>query len=53
MCETLRTMSKPTIAEIDGVWTAWPAGTEPALDGPTASMYWFAALTAYPEIVLG
>lgn len=51
--ERLAPSTRVTIAEIDGVWTAWPAGTEPALDGPTASMYWFAALTAYPEIVLG
>lgn len=51
--ERLAPSTRVTIAEIDGVWTAWPAGTEPAIDGPTASMYWFAALTAYPEIVLG
>ena len=51
--DRLAPSTRVTIAEIDGVWTAWPAGTEPVLDVPTASMYWFAALTAYPEIVLG
>lgn len=42
-----------TVARIDGVWTAWPAGTEPEIDGPTASMYWFAAVVAYPDLELG
>ncbi|MEM8708833.1 MAG: DUF3179 domain-containing (seleno)protein, partial [Actinomycetota bacterium] len=46
--------TRVTIAEIDGVWTAWPDGTEPDLgDTPTASMYWFAAAGAYPGLQLG
>ena len=46
-------LREKAIAEIDGVWTAWVDGTAPDLDVPTASMYWFAAVSAYPDIALG
>ncbi|MEM9468175.1 MAG: DUF3179 domain-containing (seleno)protein [Actinomycetota bacterium] len=51
--DRLAPSTRVTIAEIDGVWTAWVDGTEPDLGLPTASMYWFAAVSAYPDIVLG
>ena len=45
--------TRVTIAEIEGVWTAWVDGTEPDLEVPTASMFWFAAVSAHPDLVLG
>ena len=51
--DRLAPSTRVTLAEIDGVWTAWVAGTEPELDVPTASMYWFAAVSAYPDLALG
>jgi len=52
--DRLAPSARVTIARIDGVWTAWPDGDEPDLgDTPTASMYWFAAVSAYHDLVLG
>ncbi|MEM9519510.1 MAG: DUF3179 domain-containing (seleno)protein [Actinomycetota bacterium] len=51
--DRLAPSTRVTIAQVDGDWTAWVAGTEPDLDVPTASMFWFAAVSAYPTLELG
>lgn len=50
--DRLAPSARVTIANVDGTWTAWPDGEAPPLDEPTASMYWYAALAAHPDITL-